>query len=223
MIFLKVFTIVVFAFLHCGNTFAAKLTMKAAKNFASKANRKSDIPIVMNDQVLDQLNKFLSTAHGRRHIKICLKRMKKYEPIISSKIKKQKLPLELMAIPFIESSYENKHSEQGWGSGLWMFIKSTAKVYGLRVDKKIDQRLNVRLSTDAALKYLKANHKRFKDWHLALLAYNTGEYKVKKAIKKTGSRDAWTLIRKGHYGDRHYLAKIMAVLIIMKNPQVLNF
>ena len=182
----------------------------------------SEFPIVKNDQVSKQLKLYLGKASGRRHMKTCLKRMKAYKPLIAKKIKKHGLPQELLAIPVVESCYENIHSKQGWGSGLWMFIKSTAKSYGLKVNDKTDQRLNVNLSTEAALKYLKANYKIFKDWPLALLAYNVGENRVKKAIKKTGSRNAWVLIRKGCYGDKDYLNKIMAVAIIMKNPKRLN-
>ena len=203
-------------------TFAThKISMRQAKSMAANANRNSGIPIEMNELVLKQLNRFLSTPGGRSHMRTCFKRMKSYKHMISGKLKKQNLPQELMAIPIIESGYQNIHSKHGWGSGLWMFVKATAKSYGLKINGKVDQRLNVRLSTDAALKYLKGNHKRFDDWHLALLAYNMGEFRVKKAMKQTGSKDAWKIIRAGHEGDKGYLAKVMAVMIIMKNPDVL--
>lgn len=189
---------------------------------STASHKISDFPIVKNDQVSKHLKRYIGKASGRQHMRTCLKRMKNYKTLISKKIKKHGLPQELMAIPVVESCYQNIHSEQGWGSGLWMFIRSTAKSYGLKVNKKTDQRLNVKLSTEAALKYLKANYKLFNDWQLALLAYNVGENRVLKGIKKTGSRNAWTLIRKGYHGDKEYLAKVMAVAIIMKNPKMLK-
>lgn len=176
----------------------------------------AEFPITENDDVLRQLHRYTSTSGRRRHMRQCFQRMKKYRSFISKRIKAQGLPMELMAIPVVESCYQNIHSEQGWGSGLWMFIRPTARAYGLKVNKKVDQRMNVKLSTEAALTYLKSNHKRFKDWRLAILAYNMGENKLAKGIKRTGSRDPWILIRRGYEGDKGYLAKVMAVALMMK-------
>lgn len=199
-----------------------KITKSEAHHLAEKARLNTKFPIVVNDEVIKQLNRLLGKASGRRHMQECLKRMKTYSPLISKQLKKHHLPQELLAIPLVESGYQNIHSKHGWGSGLWMFIRPTAKSYGLKVNNKTDQRLDAKLSTNAALKYLNANHKVFKDWHLTLLAYNMGEYGVKKAMKRTGSKDAWKLARKNHEGDKEYLAKLMAVMIIMKNQDVLS-
>lgn len=199
-----------------------KITKTEALTLAERAQKNTKFPIVVNDQVLKQLNRLLGKPSGRKHMQVCFKRMKTFKPLISKKIARHKLPQELLAVPLVESGYQNIHSERGWGSGLWMFVKPTAKSFGLKVNDRTDQRLNVKLSTEAALKYLKSNHKMFKDWQLALLAYNMGEYRTKAAIKSTKTRDAWKLIRKGHHGDKEYLAKVMAVVIIMKNQNVLN-
>ncbi|WP_408095638.1 lytic transglycosylase domain-containing protein [Peredibacter sp. HCB2-198] len=199
-----------------------KISKSEADTLAERARRNTKFPIVVNDQVLKQLNRLLGRPSGRKHMLVCLKRMRTYKPLITKKLNRHKLPHELLAVPLVESGYQNIHSEQGWGSGLWMFVKPTAKSFGLKVNDRVDQRLNVKLSTEAALKYLRSNHKMFKDWQLALLAYNMGEYRTKAAIKSTKSRNAWTLIRKGHHGDKEYLAKVMAVMIIMKNQNVLH-
>lgn len=91
-----------------------------------------------------------------------------------------------------------------------MFVKPTAKNYGLKINKKTDQRLNIELSTNAALKYLKHLHNEFKDWHLAIIAYNMGEFGVKKSI------------RNGRKLNKEYLTKVMAVIIIMKKEKALT-
>lgn len=199
-----------------------KITKSEAHYLADKAGKNSKFPIVVNEEIIKQLNRLLGKPSGRKHMQECLKRMNNFSPQISRQLKKNHLPQELLAIPLVESGYQNIHSKLGWGSGLWMFIRPTAKSYGLKVNKKIDQRLDVKLSTEAALKYLKANHKVFKDWHLALLAYNMGEYGVKKAMKDAGTKDAWKISRKNHQGDKEYLAKLMAVMIIMKNQEILS-
>jgi membrane-bound lytic murein transglycosylase D len=182
----------------------------------------SKFPLIENDEVSKELNRLTGTPGGRKHMRECLKRLKVYRPLISKKLAKNNLPEELLAIPLVESGYQNIHSKQGWGSGLWMFIKPTARSYGLKINKKTDQRLDVKRSTDAALKYLKANHKKFKDWNLTILAYNMGENKVLKAMKKAKSKDAWTLVRKDYERDKGYLAKVIAVAIIIKNPDLLR-
>lgn len=126
-----------------------------------------------------------------------------------------------MAIPIVESGYQNleERNQPGWGAGIWMFISSTARKYGLRVDSQVDERLNAELLTDAAMRLLKGDKLLFNDLLLSILAYNMGEQEVEKAIQQAGSRDAWTLIRKGYENDKDYLARVMAAILIMKNPE----
>ncbi len=101
-----------------------------------------------------------------------------------------------------------------------MFIPSTARAFGLRVDDDVDERLNVDTLTDAAIRYLLANKLRFNDWQLAVLAYNIGERNVQKTIEETGSRDVWDIAGAYHNNKNYnkYYEKFMAAVIIMKNP-----
>jgi membrane-bound lytic murein transglycosylase D len=126
-----------------------------------------------------------------------------------------------MAVPIIESGYQNltEQSNQSMkAAGIWQFIPQTARNYGLRVDSKTDERLDVSLLTDAAMRYLQSNNLRFKDWQLSALSYNMGEDAVQKAMSALGSRDAWELIRNGYEGDKDYLPKLMAAILVMRNP-----
>ncbi|MCB9072519.1 MAG: transglycosylase SLT domain-containing protein [Bdellovibrionaceae bacterium] len=197
-----------------------RVSMAQARTMVDKAQRETGIPIVVNDLVLQQLNRYIGTPEGREFMRESLKRMENYRAMVNEKIKEYNMPSELMAVPLVESGYQNlaQSDHKGWGAGLWMFIASTARVFGLKVDDKIDERLNEVLLTDAAMRYLGSNYLRFKDWHLALLAYNIGESRVQKAIEQTGSHDAWVLIRKGYQNDQDYLPKVMAAMIIMRNP-----
>ncbi len=85
-------------------------------------------------------------------------------------------------------------------------------------DAGVDERLNPRLLTDAAMRYLFSNDLLFNDWQLAIAAYNVGERGLEDAIEREHTRDVWTLIRKGVENDNDYLARVMAAILIMKNP-----
>lgn len=200
-----------------------RVSMKEAKELAQNAKAYSKFPIVVNDLVLQELNRYLGTPEGRDFMRKSLARMETYRPLVTKKLEEYRMPVELMAVPIIESGYQNlpQSENKSWGAGLWMFIESTARNYGLRVDSSIDERLNPEILTDAAMRYISANYSRFKDFQLALLAYNIGESKVQEGINKLGSRDAWHLIRNGYQGDK-YLARLMAAILIMKNPESVN-
>jgi len=86
----------------------------------------------------------------------------------------------------------------------------------------VDERLDLEKETDAAFRYLGGLKLRFRDWHLALLSHNVGENRVQRGIDETGSRDAFELIRAGYEGDKDYLAKVMAAVLILENPSLLD-
>jgi membrane-bound lytic murein transglycosylase D len=197
-----------------------RITLTDAQQMAKAASRDSHFPIVVNADVVDQLNRLLGTPDGREFVRSSLEKMKNYRPTIEAKLQNYALPDELLAVPFIESGFDNVKRTRA--AGLWMFIASTARHFNLRVDDTQDDRLNIEAETDAAMRYLGANYLRFQDWQLAVLAYNSGESQVQRGIDSTGSRDAWTLIHAGFDGDPGYLAKLMAVVLILKNPSVLN-
>lgn len=201
-----------------------RVTMDDAQRLAETARSESEFPIAVNDLVLKQLNRYLGTEEGRKFIQASLERMRAYQPMLEGKLKQYHVPSEILAIGIVESGYMNKPQSQNksWGAGVWMFIESTAKAFGLRVDPGIDERLNVELETDAAMRYLSANYLRFNDWLLAIQAYNSGESAVQTAIEKFATRDVWALVRSGLKTDKDYLAKVMAVVLILKNPKMLN-
>ncbi|MES2962699.1 MAG: M56 and MltD domain-containing protein [Bdellovibrionota bacterium] len=200
-----------------------RVSMAEAKRMLATAKASSEMPVELNELVLKQLNRYIGTPEGRDFMRTALQRMETYRAVIGTKITEYGMPMELLAVPIAESGYKNmsegESSTSMKSAGLWQFIPSTARAYGLHVDAKKDERLDVDLATDAALRYLESNRLRFKDWHLAILAYNMGENAVQKAMNATGAKDAWSLIRAGHEGDRDYLPKVMAAMLIMKNPE----
>lgn len=201
-----------------------RVTQAEAKAWAASLDLTPGFKLNVNTSVVEELNRILGDSRQRTKMRDTLERMRTYQPMIEKEVLARRLPPELMAVPIVESGYQNlKQSPRGpWGAGLWQFIPQTARNFGLRVDSTLDERLDERKLTDAAFRYLTANQQRFQDWELALLAYNVGESRVQQGIEKVGSRDAWTLIDRGYEGDSRYLAKVMAAVMVLGRPEVLD-
>ncbi len=206
-----------------------RISLKEAETLATQTlaseSISSDIPIVINDLVLKELNRYLGTSEGRKVIKNALTRMEAYSAVIAQKASDYGVPQEVLALPIIESAYVNRgpssdHKE--WGAGIWMFIEPTARRFGLRVEGTIDERLDVALESDAAMRLLVSGKAQFQNWELAILSFNIGESKMEEAIQTTQSHDVWTLIRAGFENDGGYYPRFLAALLIMKNPGMLD-
>ena len=201
-----------------------RITIQDANRLADIARKNSEFPITINEAVVKQLNRYVGTPDGREFIKKTLMRMENYRSLIEEKLDAYQLPRELMAMPIMESGYVNAPQSPNpqYSAGVWQFVPQTARNYGMRVDSKIDERLNVEKETDSACRYLGAVYLRFQDWELSILAYNAGENKVQTGINKTGSRNAWTLIDNGFAGDDGYLPKMIAAILIMNSPSIIE-
>ncbi len=208
----------------------SRVTMEKARAWAEQARASQGphgataFPIVVNEAVLEQLNRYIGTPDGRDFVRASLERMKQYQPLLDKKLSAHEVPSELLAVGIVESGYRNlpARANRLGGAGVWQFIKETARVYGLKVNDQVDERNDVPLETDAAFRYLKKAHGQFNDWLLGILAYNAGEASVEKAIRKQGTRDAWALADAGVETDEDYLAKVMAMVLILKNPSSLS-
>jgi peptidoglycan lytic transglycosylase D len=172
-----------------------------------------EVPV--NDVVLAQLKKLTATPGARHHIRTALAHRRKYAAAVDAALAAEHLPLQLDAVPLIETGYLNTDGGKN-GKGLWQFIKATAVHYGLRVTDEIDDRMNPSLETAAAARYLRDLHRELSDWPLTLAAYAEGITHVRAVMRREGTRDAWELIRRGALGP--YAAKVMAAALIVANP-----
>ncbi len=144
-----------------------------------------------------------------------------YLPMMLHVFQEQHLPAELTLIPLIESNFRVDAVSPTGAVGLWQFIRSTAKCYGLRVDKWVDERRDPEKSTRAAAKYLHDLYDMLGDWDLALAGYYMGEYKVHKAIGKYRTRDMSTLAKTKAFGRgaQLYVSRIKAAILLAKSPE----
>jgi hypothetical protein len=134
-----------------------------------------------------------------------LERYPEWAPMVQAELSAWGLPPELAAVPLIESGYQNMGSYTPGesaapgvpGKGLWMFIPSTARAYGLRVGPEQDQRLDPVLETQAAAALLSSLYSEFGDWGLALAGYNQGETHVRDAMETQGTQDWGELVQSG--------------------------
>jgi len=201
-----------------------RISADEADRMAAIAQRGSTFPIGVNAGVVRELNRLLSTPDGRAYLQASLARMQGYEGFISDQLARHRMPPELLAVPLAEAGYRNlpQGPDPRHGAGLWMFIAPMARRFGLTVDAHRDDRLDVAAETDAAIRLFSELHRQFDDWGLALLAYNAGSELVERAIAQTGSRDVWTLIARGNENDSGYVPRVMAAILILENPSVLD-
>ena len=201
-----------------------RIGLDDAQRMVRIARQTSEFPLTLNERVLDQLNLLLGTPDGRTYLRESLDRMQRYGTQIGTQLRRSGLPDELTAVPVVESGYRNlpQDPDRLHGAGLWMFIESTARRFGLQVTARNDQRLGIPEETAAAVRLLGSLRNHFQDWNLALLAFNIGEDQVDQGMRATGSRDAWRLIASGYENDPDYLPRVVAVMVIIKNPAVLD-
>ena len=158
----------------------------------------------------------LYTGRGKQETEKLLARYSRYSTTIENTLYAKNLPDILKYIPVIESELKPHARSRSGAVGMWQFMKTTGKSYGLEVNNTIDERMDPSKSTEAALNYLQDLHERFGDWTLAIAAYNCGPGNVRKAIRKSGSNDFWKLKKFLPKETRNYIPKLIAANYVMQ-------
>ena len=200
------------------NISAAELQKIAQEDLA---NTVSDLPLVVNRRVAALIKFFCCTRRGRTTLEGGLRRSGRFRDMILQILKEEGVPQDLIYLAQAESSFRATARSRAAAVGLWQFIRSTGKLYGLERTWWVDDRLDPEKATRAAAKHLKDLYDEFGDWYLALAAYNTGAARVQRGIRRTGSRDFWKLAdRRTLFREtRTYVPIIVALTIINKNPE----
>lgn len=182
------------------------------------------IPLTMNKHVRRAIKLF--QGRERDFFLRAYRRSGRYRPMIINALKEAGLPEELSWLPLIESGFNVRAMSRARALGLWQFIASTGYKYGLKRDRWVDERMDPEKSTLAAISYLKELHQIFGDWTTALAAYNCGELRVLRCIRKQKINyldNFWDLYRRLPQETAFYVPKFLAVLHIINDPKKYGF
>lgn len=176
------------------------------------------------DKELNLVKYFLEIYNGKRRktAQTYLHRAARYVDDVKKVFTAFGLPEELAYVPMAESGYVPFSHSYAKAAGLWQFIPSTAKNFGLNINWWEDERKDVIKSTIAAAKFYKVLYKRFEDWNLVLAAYNCGEGGVSKRVKKHKTNNFWQLTTLPKQ-TREYVPKLRALIKIGKEPEKYGF
>ncbi len=207
---------------------AAVVRSEPARSVGSSSavapRRTATYQIQQNDHVLRFLEQF-QTGYRRAVVERWLTRSGRYLPMALDVFRQKGLPEELVFTAMIESGFDPIAVSHAGAKGLWQFMAPTARQYGLRVDRWLDERLDPEKATVAAANYLSDLYKIFGSWELVHAAYNAGAMKVMRAIQGTGTRDFWSLTGTRFLRDetKNFVPAIHAVTIIGQGPEQYGF
>jgi len=160
----------------------------------------------------------------KRSTETLISRSRYYFPMFEEILDKHNLPLEIKYLAVVESALKPQAKSRVGATGLWQFMFSTGRQYGLEVSSYIDERCDPLQSTNAAAKYLGSLYKMFGDWDLALAAYNSGPGNVTKAIRRSGGYQNYWNIRPFLPSETAgYLPAFLATLYLFEYSEAHGF
>jgi membrane-bound lytic murein transglycosylase D len=172
----------------------------------------------VTDRVRSKINMYV--VNGAHDAELMLGRTAMYFPIFEHYLRVHQLPEALKYLPLVESGLRPSGVSSAGAAGLWQFVPTTARAYGLRIDGTIDERLDTYRATEAAVKMLKQLHARFGDWALALAAYNCGPGRVNQAIRQAGQRNFWAIQRFLPLESQRYVPRFIAAAYLVNYYQM---
>ncbi len=177
-----------------------------------------NVPMTMTPRVNAYIKYF--TERDKARTQLWLDRSNKYMHVVRDIFIKEGLPTDLVVLAFTESGFNTHAISHAGAGGMWQFIPSTGRLYGMKEDFWKDERRDFEDATYAAARYLKELYGTFDDWYLALAAYNAGPGKVARATRINKTKDFFKLSKNTRtlkLETRDYVPKYLALLIIYKN------
>ena len=184
-----------------------------------------DMPIDPDNPLVARYLALFQEGQRRRYLEETFRRSDRYREMVLKEIHEAGLPEELWAVPIIESGYKTSAYSRARAVGLWQFMTTTARNYGLTVNEWVDERRDPVKSTRAAMAYLKDLYSWFTSWDFALAAYNRGEYGIQRDIERSRIVDFMEMAELGatHRETENHVPQIHAAAIIAKNPEKYGF
>lgn len=188
----------------------------------------TDLPAEVNGRVEKWMRRFMTDQKDQ--FQLFLGREGVYEGMIREKLHERGMPEDLLYLAMIESGFSPRARSSASATGMWQFMGTTAKQYGLRIDDYVDERRDPVKATDAALDYLDFLHDRYGSWYLAAAAYNAGPARVDRALARhrlglhVGDEDLyWEIIDRLPRETREYVPKILAATTLAKQAERYGF
>ena len=190
------------------------------KEIISVSKADEDFLPHINNRLVKKWVEYFS-GRGKMGFQTFLNNGEKYRPMIEKIFEEHNLPKSLYYVGLIESGYIVRARSHAAAVGPWQFIKGTAKRYGLRVNRSIDERQNIYKSTQAAALYFQDLYNIFGSWELALSAYNAGEYGIIRRIRGANTRDFYKLstLKVLPKETRNYVPKVMAAMKVAREAR----
>jgi membrane-bound lytic murein transglycosylase D len=194
-----------------------------AQATAAAATESLDLPIELNEAVLSSID--LYQGRLRDWFEAALSRGQRYLPRIREVFKEEGIPQDLAYVALVESAFKPTALSRARARGVWQFVSSTGRRFGLQQDWWVDERGDPEKATRAAARYLKELHELFGDWNLALAGYNAGEAKVMRGMRRYKVKDFWALRRtRGLRREtKNYVPLVHAAILLAKAPQRYGF
>lgn len=181
----------------------------------------TEMPFELNETIFSFINYF--TVRNREYSRMVLERKDTYLPLFEEALERHNMPDDIKYLAIIESGLNPRARSRVGAMGLWQFMPATGREYKLYVNNHIDDRMDPKLATEAAIKYLKALHRMFGDWEMALAAYNCGPGNVRKAIRRSGGKKSfWGVYNYLPRETRSYIPQFQAIMYVLRYAEEHN-
>ena len=185
-----------------------------------------DLPVRWEPRVVEYLRFFRDDPRGHAMFANLFRHSGRFRAMIQGNLRQRALPEDLVWVSLIESGFDPAARSASGAAGLWQFMPETGKIYGLTIDRWLDQRYSPDLATAAAADLLGDLHRRFGSWELALAAYNMGYGGVSAVVRRYNTNDFWALVRTEGtlpWQTTLYVPKILAASVVAHNLAAFGF
>jgi peptidoglycan lytic transglycosylase D len=185
-----------------------------------------DLPIRWDERVLRYLEFFRDDPRGHTTFATLMRHSGRFRDSLRRTLRQRSLPEDLVWVAMIESGFDPAAHSASGAAGLWQFMPETARIYGLAIDRWLDQRYNVELEAAAAIDLLGDLRRRFGSWELALAGYNMGHAGLASVIRRYNTNDFWSLARTEGalpWETTLYVPKVFAASVVAHNLAAFGF
>jgi membrane-bound lytic murein transglycosylase D len=188
-----------------------------------QAQKNVNFSFTLNPLIQQYIN-YYQGPRGRATMETGLRRSGQFMKLARKIFAEEGVPVDVTWLGQVESLWKTKAVSWASASGLWQFVPSTGRMYGLRQTAYLDERNSIEQATRASARHLKDLAKRYNgNWELAMAAYNTGAGNIDRAISRAGTANFWMIYPYIAQETRNYVPNILAVILIAKNPEKYGF